>query len=95
MPEISRLQLARERIEFARGYTLELLNDIPDADWFCMPSEGVTHIAWQVGHLAMAEYAICLARRRGSEIDDKTFLSRKFRRRFGKGSAPVADPAGN
>ncbi len=89
------LQHAVERIERARGYTLALLADVADEDWFRQPSDGVTHIAWQVGHLAMAEYAICLARRRGSEPDDKKILSREFRRHFGKGSTPDPDPAAN
>ena len=95
MSQRARLEHAVERIKTARRYTLELLADVADEDWFRQPSEGVTHIAWQVGHLAMAEYAICLARRRGSEPGDKDFLSRKFRRHFGKGSAPVADPEAN
>ena len=95
MPQGARLQHAVERIKSARRYTLALLDDVADEDWFRQPTEGVSHIAWQVGHLAMAEYALCLARRRGSEPDDKDIFSREFRRHFGKGSAPVADPAAN
>ena len=56
MSTLAHRDLARRQIEFARRYTLILLQDLDDADWFRQPSEGVTHIAWQVAHLAMAEY---------------------------------------
>ena len=42
----------------------------------------------------MAQYAICLARRRGSEPGDRELMSREFRKQFGKGSTPNPDPAG-
>ena len=95
MPNTSRLELAINAIERSRRYTLQLLEDVDDADWFRQPSEGVTHVAWQVGHLAMAEYAICLARRRGSQPGDRDILSREFRKHFGKGSTANPDPAAN
>jgi hypothetical protein len=34
---MSRLQLAIEQIEFARNYTLGLLDQTPAADWFRQP----------------------------------------------------------
>ena len=40
------------------------------AEWFRQPTEGVTHIAWQVGHLALAEYWLTLERIRGRRPDD-------------------------
>jgi hypothetical protein len=81
------------RIESARRYTTNLLGHIPPADWFRMPSEGVSHIAWQVGHLAMAEYRLALERIRGKRPDDDRILPALFLERFGKGSTPTADPA--
>ncbi|MCA9245492.1 MAG: DinB family protein [Planctomycetales bacterium] len=95
MSNPTRLQLAIQNIEKARAYTRQLLEGLDDADWFRQPTEGVTHVAWQVGHLAMAQYALCLARRRGSEPGDRDLMSREFRRHFGKGSIPDPDPANN
>src|SRR5262245_36249532 len=61
------LSLAIQQIEFARGYTLSLLADIDESDWFRLSDGCPTHIAWQVGHLAMAEYGLCLFRQRGRQ----------------------------
>ena len=86
---------AVERIDKARHYTLALLRDVDDADWFRQPVEGTTHVAWQVGHLAMAEYALALMRVRDSQPGDRAMISREFRRHFGKGSIPDSDLANN
>ncbi len=86
-----RLRMAIDQIKFARDYTTQLLDDVADDEWFCMPSEGVTHLAWQVGHLAMAEYALTMLRLRGKEPSDRDFITNDFLRAFKKGSAPVAD----
>ncbi len=94
MAQGQRLIDAIAAIEKARSYSLALLADVPDSQGYQQPSEGVTHIAWQAGHLAMAQYAICLARRRGSEPGDRELMSREFRKQFGKGSTPNPDPAG-
>ena len=52
---MSRLQLAIEQIVFARNYTIGLLDQTPTTEWFRQPPGGVSHVAWQVGHLAFAE----------------------------------------
>ena len=67
---MSRLEMVIGRIEAARGYTEKLLEQIPAADWFRQPPCGVTHVAWQVGHLAIAEFALANLRIRGSKPDD-------------------------
>ena len=54
------LQLAIQQLEFARGYVLATLEGVEEADWFAMPAGCPTHLAWQLGHLAMAEYGLCL-----------------------------------
>ena|SRR6516162_1282572 len=57
---VSRLQLAVEQILFARNYTIRLLDQTPVTEWFRQPPDGVSHIAWQVGHLAFAgEQSTC------------------------------------
>jgi hypothetical protein len=63
-----------------------------EADWFRMPAEGVSHIAWQVGHLAMAEYRLALERVRGARPEDEQLISSEFLALFGKGSRPSPRP---
>ena len=59
---MSRLQLAIEQIVFARNYTIGLLNQTPTDEWFRVPAGGVSHVAWQVGHIAFSEYRLALWR---------------------------------
>jgi len=87
------LQLAIEQIKFARGYTLTLLGDIQGDDWFRVPAGVTTHLAWQVGHLAMAEYGLCLFRQRGRKSEDLELMPSKFRKQFSRGSEPDPVPA--
>ena len=77
----------------SRMYTEDMLSNVDQADWFRQPSEGVTHVAWQVGHLAVAQYSLALKRVRGEKADDGELISPEFRKLFGKGSTPVPDPA--
>lgn len=91
----TRLELVCKQIEFSRAYTLSLLADIEDEHWFEQPQEGVTHVAWQVGHLAMAQYGLGLFRMRGRRSEDSALMSGPFRKKFSKSSTPNADPAAN
>jgi hypothetical protein len=86
-----RLDLALQQIEFARSYTLLTLAEIDQADWFVMPAGCPTHAAWQIGHLAMAEYGLCLFRQRGRREIDMELMSSGFRKLFSRGSVPDAD----
>jgi uncharacterized damage-inducible protein DinB len=95
MTQRAQLELAVEQIKFARVYMLGLLDGLSDADWFAQPTEGITHIAWQVGHLAMAEYGLCMFRIRGRRTEDLALMSGRFRKQFSKGSTPNANPAEN
>jgi hypothetical protein len=88
-----RLRLAIQQIEFARNYTLTLLGDIDEGEWFRRPHEGVTHLAWQMGHLAMAQYMLTMARLRGKRPEDEAFITKPFLRCFLKGTRPEADPS--
>ncbi len=81
-----------ESIGRARDYTNHLLAATPTSDWFRMPQEPVSHIAWQVGHLAFAQYRLTLERVRGKRPGDESLLSPTFLETFGRASAPVADP---
>lgn len=88
---MSSVQLAMEQIAFARRYALRLIEASEPGDWFRLPPGGVTHIAWQVGHLAMAEYRLCLERLRGRQPGDERIIAEDFLLLFGKNSTPVAD----
>jgi hypothetical protein len=90
---VNRLQLAIEQIVFARTYTLRLLDQTPAAEWFRLPPGGISHVAWQVGHLAFAEYRMALERIRGPQPQDADLISEEFLRLFGRDSVPEADPA--
>src|SRR3954464_2093707 len=85
------LELAIKQIEFARGYTLSILTEIDEAYWFVMPPGCPTHVAWQVGHLAMAEYGLGLFRQGGRAEIDTELMSGSFRKQFSRGSVPEAD----
>jgi hypothetical protein len=95
---MSRLELAIEQIVFARDYTIGLLDQTPVSDWFRQPPAGVSHVAWQVGHLAYAQYRMALWRIRGSKPQDSELISREaphtFRGGIGSGRRrhEVPDP---
>lgn len=79
------------QIRFAREYTLSLLDGLSDDEWFQIPVGGVSHVAWQVGHLAMAQYGLCLFRMRGRAEIDSALMSSSFRKKFSKGTLPETD----
>ena len=91
----SPLELAIKQIAFTRTYTLSLLEDIDEALWFTMPEGCSTHVAWQVAHLAMAQYGLCLFRQRGRADVDRDLLPRGFVQKYGKGSTPDPSPENN
>jgi len=90
---VNRLQLAIDQIVFARNYTIGLLEKTPKADWYRQPPGVVTHVGWQVGHIAFAEYRLALFRIRGEQPQDNDLLSPEFRRVFGANSVPQPDSA--
>lgn len=90
---MNRLRLVLDQLRQARQYTQNLLDHVPVAAWFQMPAGGVSHIAWQVGHLAMADYRLLLERMRGARPEDEALISAAFLEQFGRGSQPDPDPA--
>lgn len=90
---MSRIAAALDGIGFARSYTLCLLDALPPADWFRTPPAGVSHIGWQVGHLTVSQYFICLQRTRGPRPEDANFLPPESVRLFGRQTAADPDPA--
>lgn len=89
------LQLAIDQIRFARDYTLTLLDETPADRWFEIPPGSPSHIAWQVGHLAMAQYGLCLFRIRGRSEGDLDLMPSSFRKKYSRGTTPDPDPERN
>ncbi|MCH2181888.1 MAG: DinB family protein [Mariniblastus sp.] len=87
-----RLEIAKRNIVSAREYTLTLLEGLSDEQWFWTPEPAVSHIAWQVGHLAMAQYGLTLFRQRGRSEIDGSLIPNRFRKRVMKGTQPEAEP---
>lgn len=85
------LPLVLAQMRFTREYMSAMLQDIADDEWFRMPSGLPTHLAWQVGHLAMAEYGLCLYRVRGRVSEDTDLMPGTFRKAFMRGSSVDSD----
>jgi hypothetical protein len=95
MSDRTLLDVAVKQIEFARGYLNSLLEDLTEDDWFRQPPTGVSHIAWQVGHLAVAQYGLGLFRLRGRQPIDTELMPSTFRKKFSKGTTPAPGPDNN
>ena len=92
---MSRISEVLDRIQAVREYTAGLVDAVPESDWFRQPAEGVTHVAWQVGHLAMAQYRLALDLVRGVQPGDDELISRRILEIYGKDSIPDPDPSAN
>lgn len=86
------LQSAVGQIEFARNYTLELLAATPRERWFEVPPGLPTHVAWQVGHLAVSQYGLLMFRIRGRVPADLELIPGSFRKTYARGSVPKPGP---
>ncbi len=80
-------------MRMARDYTNNLLVDVKEDEWFRMPTEGVTHLAWQMGHLAIAQYTLAIFRLRGTVPSDAELIPSAYAKLFGRSSVPDPDPA--
>lgn len=84
------IPLILEDLQQSRAYATYMLSHVDESLWFRQPVEGVNHIAWQVGHMTIAEYGLCLKRVRGAcSGDDELLDVEEFGRLFGKGSVPL------
>jgi hypothetical protein len=81
------------QIEFARQYTLELLQATPREHWFEVPEGLPTNIAWQVGHLTVSQYGLLMFRMRGRRPEDLNLIPGKFRKAYSRQSVPKSDRA--
>lgn len=83
------------QMQWMRQYTLTLIETVPIDLWYVLAPGATTHFAWQVGHLAVAQYGLMLFRQRGRAESDIELMPGWLRKNFGKGSAPstnAADP---
>ena len=85
---MSRRSEAIAQIDFTRRYNLERIDSVPLGEWFTVPPGGVSHIAWQVGHMAMAEYRLCLERSRPRTPADESLIPDAFLKVFARESLP-------
>ncbi|MBX3423602.1 MAG: DinB family protein [Pirellulaceae bacterium] len=81
------------QLRWARDYTMELVSRLPHESWYVIPSGLSTHMAWQVGHLAVAEYGLMLFRQRGRAEGDVQLMPGWLRKQFGRGSQPAVSSA--
>lgn len=86
----TQIQAAVDRLELARRRVKSFTKDLTVDEWFWSPAEFMTHIAWQVGHLAVSEYNLCLRRVRGHTKEDESLIPNAFIEHFKLGSQPVA-----
>jgi uncharacterized damage-inducible protein DinB len=86
---MTRLADAIEQLEFTRRYTRERILAVPFEQWFTVPLGALSTIAWQVGHIAMAEYRLCLERLRPRCDADEALIADTFLETFGRGSNPI------
>jgi hypothetical protein len=85
----TRLAIVEERIRFARTYLRQFIDDLDEADWFWTPPGFVTHVGWQVAHIAASQYGLCLFRLRGRTEADEALIPQTFWDNFKVSSQPV------
>ena len=78
------------QLERTRVLSLGMIDRVPHERWFEMPS-GITHVGWNVGHLAIAEYFLGLVFTRGIQETDREFIPENYSELFGYGSVPSPD----
>jgi hypothetical protein len=83
--------MAIVRIRDSRLFTKQFLKDITDAEWYWSPPQFTTHVAWQVGHIAVSQYNLCLRRVRGRTTADELLISDAYIDAFKLGSKPIAE----
>lgn len=91
----TRLEAALDRIRDSRSMTERMIDGVEPDEWFWQPAEGLGSIGWHVGHMAFAQYFLCLKRLRDRTEEDRTLIPTKFLKRYKQGSTPVGGAEGN
>lgn len=79
------LEILLRTAQINLGYAKALLRDVPDEDLCIVPSPGMNHPAWIVGHIAMACDTIT------GLLEKPTLTDDAWRGLFGSGSEAVAE----
>jgi len=77
--------------QWARQYSMALIESVPETLWYVIPTGMSTHLAWQVGHLAVSQYGLMLFRQRGRAEGDIELMPGWLRKQFGRGSVPSTE----
>jgi len=85
---LSGRDLLLKQTAWARQYTRQLIDSIPEELWYVQPSGLKTHVAWQVGHMAVSQYGLMLFRQRGRMPGDLELMPGWLRKQFGRGTTP-------
>ena len=91
---LSGRDLILQQFKWARQYTRQLIDSIPETLWYSQPTGVRTHVAWQVGHLAVSQYGLMLFRQRGRLPGDLDLMPGWLRKQFGRGTTPSESAAG-
>lgn len=83
-----------EQMNWTRQYSLQLIESTPKELWYRQPSGMPSHVAWQVGHLAVSEYGLLLFRQRGRAAGDLELMPGWLRKQFGRGTTPSESAEG-
>ena len=76
------------QMAWTRQYTQLLLDAVPENLWYVRPAGAASHVAWQVGHLAVSQYGLMLFRQRGRTPGDLELMPGWLRKQFGRGTQP-------
>jgi hypothetical protein len=90
---MSAIHFVRQQMIVTQDYTLSLLRTVPAERWLEIPPGGVSNVAWQVGHLAIAGYRLGLSRIREPRPGDSDLIPAHYLELYGKGThpSPAAD----
>lgn len=91
MADAAQWELTKQRIAFTDNMFREFIDTLEPELWYRMPAEGVTHIAWQVGHITIANYGLGMMRIRGKRAEDAGLIPESYSTNFGRGSVPSTD----
>ncbi|MCU0721924.1 MAG: DinB family protein [Pirellula sp.] len=78
-----------QQVVFARDYLKSLYETVPYDRWYEVPSGAISSIAWQIGHLTVAQYGLMLFRQRGRAENETELMPGPFRKKFAKGTDPT------
>lgn len=79
------------QMKFTRTYLVGLIEDITPEQWTIIPPGSTSHLLWQIGHLAVAQYGLMLFRQRGRAEGDVQLMPGWLRKNFGRGSQASID----